>query len=675
MTSAAGDSPTARPVDAAPMSWGAGLNIRGRLLLLLAVLAAPFLIHLALSTWRQADQEREQAAQRMLGVARLTAARLDDHIANIQQLLSVLSATVGTRIEDRQRNLALLQELKTKLPPQINNVSVWTPEGESIGTLEPWVRSTRIDPTQRSFFRDALNGATLAIEAPMVSVLNGELVGLLAVGVERDSKAAGVVLASVRLKSLQSLLAPQDSLPSGAVVTVTDAGGVVLARSLQPEKWIGRNLLDTREGGLKDSLERRTGVRNGPSADGIDRIAGFTMAERVPWLVYVGVPADVALAPVKARLLGNVELGCGMLLVGLLLALRVANGIASPLRQLGEDAAAFERGDIHRRSAITQGGEIGLLASTLNRTADALLHRSAALQTSEERLNLALEGSNLALFDWNIALDRIYHGPQAAAMRGFPANEITTDSTTLRQDVHPDDRESMVLRLRAAVIGEVDVYDAEFRTSTQAGGWLWLRAKGRVVQRDAGGRALRLAGTYVDITQRKAFEERLRHLAEVDALTGLPNRTFFLDRLNQAIMRSIRTSKPMALLFLDIDHFKTVNDTLGHAAGDELLTAFARTLQSSVRTSDTVARLGGDEFTVILEGLGGLDDAKAVAQTLVTKARGIETAGGRIAAVSTSIGIAMLTEPRTDAATLLRRADCALYEAKRSGRNRYAAEH
>ncbi len=131
----------------------------------------------------------------------------------------------------------------------------------------------------------------------------------------------------------------------------------------------------------------------------------------------------------------------------------------------------------------------------------------------------------------------------------------------------------------------------------------------------------------------------------------------------------------MALLFLDIDHFKTVNDTLGHAAGDELLTAFARTLQSSVRTSDTVARLGGDEFTVILEGLGSLDDAKAMAQTLVNRVRGIESAGGRVATVSTSIGIAMLAATKTDAATLLRRADTALYEAKRSGRDRYAWAH
>jgi PAS domain-containing protein len=381
-----GIPPAARSAATEHMSWGARLNIRGRLLLLLAVLALPFLIHLALSTWRQVGQEREQAAQQMLAVAQLTAARLDDDIAGIQQLLSVLSRTVGTRIENREANVALLRSLQAKLPAQINNVSVWTPEGESIGTLEPWVRSTRIDPAKRKFFRDALNGAPLAIEAPLVSVVNDELVGLFAVGIEREGKAAGVVLASLRLKSLQPLLAPQESLPSGAVVTVTDAGGVVLARSLEPDKWIGRNLLQSREGGLEDSLKHRTGVRIGASADGIDRIAGFSMADRVPWLVYVGVPADVALAPVRARLLGNLELGCGMLLVGLLLAVRVANGIASPLKQLSDDAVAFERGDIDRRSTIMQGGEIGLLASTLNRTADALLQRSAALQTSQEHL-------------------------------------------------------------------------------------------------------------------------------------------------------------------------------------------------------------------------------------------------------------------------------------------------
>ena len=157
--------------------------------------------------------------------------------------------------------------------------------------------------------------------------------------------------------------------------------------------------------------------------------------------------------------------------------------------------------------------------------------------------------------------------------------------------------------------GAEPLYHAEFRIRKRSDAWLWLHARGRVVERDSGGRALRLAGTYADIDQRKSAEERLRHLAEFDALTDLPNRAQFRDRLHQAIGRA-RHDWAMALLFLDVDHFKAVNDMLGHEAGDQLLKALASRMREAVRLSDMVARLGGDEFTIILEGLRDQLDAR-----------------------------------------------------------------
>jgi diguanylate cyclase (GGDEF)-like protein len=199
---------------------------------------------------------------------------------------------------------------------------------------------------------------------------------------------------------------------------------------------------------------------------------------------------------------------------------------------------------------------------------------------------------------------------------------------------------------------------------------LWLRARGRVVERDSGGRALRLAGTYADISERKIAEARLRRLAEFDALTELPNRAQFLDRLQQAMARATR-DKAMALLFLDIDHFKGVNDSRGHGAGDTLLRIVAERLLSTVRGVDTVARLAGDEFTVILEGLAEPADAEVVAMKMVEALRPPMRIGDALVSVSTSVGLAVLEPSDVDAASLLRRADEALYEAKRAGRDRY----
>jgi diguanylate cyclase (GGDEF)-like protein/PAS domain S-box-containing protein len=505
------------------------------------------------------------------------------------------------------------------------------------------------------------------------------------------------------------------------------------------------------------------------------------------------------LLPVKRRLLENLACGGAMLLLGLVCATYLAKSIAMPLQQLGADAALLQRGELQHRSSVRQIGEVGQLATALNRMADSLQSETAsmlAIQTqlrlitdnlpglisylgqdrrfqfansvyetwlgldsaallgksleevygadsyarfrhhidaglkgtrvvyerdlhtlagqrrvevtlvphapsgegvkglfvlmqdvtanreavalhlrSEERLALALEGAGTALFDWDIANDRLYHSAQAAAMRGEPAREQTTSAdASVWESMHADDRAHCRKLLRAVIVGETEQYDAEFRIETRAGNWLWVRSKGRVMERSEAGRALRMTGTYADISARKLAEERLRLLAEFDPLTGLPNRALFHDRLSQAMARIAPSGKTTAVLFLDIDHFKQVNDTLGHEAGDGVLADFARNLQASVRASDTVARLAGDEFTIILEELRSRADAEMIAASLVEKSRRRIERHGRNVAISTSIGIAFLRPGEVDAAAVLRRADAALYAAKRAGRDAFATE-
>ncbi len=287
---------------------------------------------------------------------------------------------------------------------------------------------------------------------------------------------------------------------------------------------------------------------------------------------------------------------------------------------------------------------------------------------SEERLSIALEGSGQVLFDWNLPTRTVYLSAQWEVLRGEPAaaGELTVDA--LHRMVHPDDLSAMTASARTAVVGETPLFEAEFRILHILGDWIWVRMRGRVVERDERGRALRITGTYSDISGHKLEEGRLRRLAEFDTLTGLPNRALFRDRLNRAMARSAR-GKPMALLFLDIDHFKDINDTLGHEAGDEVLKVFAHRMQSTVRASDTVARLGGDEFTIILEELRTPEDASTIADKLNRALEQPMVLNDGPLRVTASIGIAFCAAGEGDEAGLLRRADGALYEAKRRGRN------
>jgi diguanylate cyclase (GGDEF)-like protein len=178
-------------------------------------------------------------------------------------------------------------------------------------------------------------------------------------------------------------------------------------------------------------------------------------------------------------------------------------------------------------------------------------------------------------------------------------------------------------------------------------------------------------GNYRDITERKILEEQLAHQASHDALTGLANRALFRDRLQHALARGVRHGEPTSILFLDLDDFKTVNDSLGHSAGDEMLVAVGERLKGCLRQSDMAARFGGDEFAILLEDTGRVEAEVTARRILRTLAAPVDVLGRQLRAQA-SIGIAVAEEGRGTQEELLRNADVAMYAAKGGGKARYA---
>lgn len=175
-----------------------------------------------------------------------------------------------------------------------------------------------------------------------------------------------------------------------------------------------------------------------------------------------------------------------------------------------------------------------------------------------------------------------------------------------------------------------------------------------------------------DIVERKLAKEHLEFLANFDALTGLPNRRLFFDRMGQSLLNAQRHKHPVALLFLDLDRFKDVNDSLGHAAGDLLLKEVAVRLTQALRLSDSAARMGGDEFTVILTKIVGADDASIVAKRIIERLSRPFLLEQHTVSIGVSIGISICPDDGFDADTLLKKADTAMYRAKRKGSNLFA---
>ena len=292
---------------------------------------------------------------------------------------------------------------------------------------------------------------------------------------------------------------------------------------------------------------------------------------------------------------------------------------------------------------------------------------------AKERLDLALSGSRLALWDWDLRNDKVYFNESWTALLGSDPRELMCSGPEVASWNHPADREVFAAALGNAMKGVSEGFDCEYRVANAGGTWTWIHSRGKVTQRDEAGRASRMTGTSTDVTKRKLAEERAEYLATRDPLTGLPNRVLLHDRLEQAVFNAARNACGFAFMFIDLDRFKTINDSLGHQAGDELLKGVASRLIACVRANDTVARLGGDEFAVILEDLRDDHDegAQQVAEKMIAALAAPMVIGGQPLSTSCSIGISLYPADGRDGATLMKNADVAMYYAKEKGRNNY----
>jgi len=282
--------------------------------------------------------------------------------------------------------------------------------------------------------------------------------------------------------------------------------------------------------------------------------------------------------------------------------------------------------------------------------------RAKALGASEERYALSVAGANDGLYDWNMKTGDAYYSARFKSTLGFDESELPNTMSELVRRVHPDDTARVRQRLIDHLKGLTPHFEDEYRILHKDGTYRWVLTRG-VTVRDPNGRAVRMAGSMTDMTGRGVF----------DPLTGLPNRMLLLDRLRRVFARSSRHGSSFALLFLDLDRFKIINDSLGHHSGDDLLIQVARRLQNAVRASDTVARLGGDEFVIILEDLNDRD-IEASIHRVGEQVSGAYRVDGKDIFISASIGAVLDTGAYDCAEDILRDADTAMYQAKQSDR-------
>lgn len=311
-----------------------------------------------------------------------------------------------------------------------------------------------------------------------------------------------------------------------------------------------------------------------------------------------------------------------------------------------------------------------LLHMLVRKTLKQQMQIEDTLKLSEERWKFALEGAGHGVWDWDLLTNEVFRSTRWKEIYGYTDKEIAPTPEAGRDLMHPDDRERAVREVQASLTQQRDMFVSEFRLRCGNGDYKWTLSRGMLIFNEQG-KAVRMVGTHTDISARKLSEAQVTRLAHYDVVTDLPNRVLFLDRFKQEIKKGRRGEQTITLMYLDLDHFKEINDTFGHDKGDLLLKEGARRLLSCVREVDTVARLGGDEFTVILDNLENKFVTERIAEDILSKFAQPFQLDDELVYISTSIGISVYPADGEDVEVLLKNADQAMYAAKQDGRNRF----
>ena len=290
------------------------------------------------------------------------------------------------------------------------------------------------------------------------------------------------------------------------------------------------------------------------------------------------------------------------------------------------------------------------------------------LRLSEEKLESILNSLEEVVWSVDVATNNLlFLNPAAQEVYGRPVDELLANPNLRLESIHPEDRD----RVEPIAVAGEQTNDVEYRVVQPNGEVRWVWERSRTIYDDTG-TANRRDGIISDVTKRKKIESELSYEAKHDSLTNLPNRAAFIERVQQAVLKSQQNPEYLfAVLFIDLDRFKTINDTLGHLVGDELLIAVAKILVDCSRQSDFVARLGGDEFTILLDPIQAIEEANAIAQRINDRLTVPINLQGNIVFTSSSIGIVLANRQYQDIADILRDADLAMYRAKSLGKSRH----
>lgn len=403
-----------------------------------------------------------------------------------------------------------------------------------------------------------------------------------------------------------------------------------------------------------------------------DMVAGYTVVPIVGWGVMIPQPfseleeraADVRIVTLLITIMGITIAGIFGWIVAGILSRPIQSVVTSA--NLKSDSSQLSKATTYHRFIPF---EIKELLGSFNKMVDIIKDKTASIEATSNRLTEAQRIAHIGNWEFDIKRDKIWCSKEFYQICGTAEQQFDGCYNSLLEFIHPDDRVYFEATLKEVkFIG--GNYRLNHRIMTPKGSICYVYHEGEV-RIDKKSESHKLIGIIHDISFRKQYEDELRHQANYDELTDLPNRTLLIERLKQETRTSSRNNQKMALLSIDLDNFKLVNDTYGHVIGDKVLQQASSRLQSCIRNSDTLARLGGDQFCVILCDIQNEEDCSIVSDKIISSIEKTFTIDGHESFIGVSIGITLYPNDSQDANTLMRNADIALYRVKENERNNF----
>lgn len=293
-----------------------------------------------------------------------------------------------------------------------------------------------------------------------------------------------------------------------------------------------------------------------------------------------------------------------------------------------------------------------------------------ALYKSEQRYGLAVEGADCGIWDWDLIENQVYFSPKWKSYLGYEDYEIKNTYTEWENLLHPEERDEVTLKITSYTLSKEGSYESTYRMRCKNGEYKWIYSKGKAIRNEEG-KVIRIAGSHTDITEKKLLEDKISSMAYIDKLTELPNRLLFEEKVNELIEVKKLTNEGFALIYMDIDNFKHINDMLGHEFGDLLLKAIANILKDFIKSPNFVARSGGDEFAIIFDNIKDRKSVVNEVEKLLKELRRSWSINSQDFYVSYSVGISVYPEHGINLSSLFKSADIAMYYVKKGMKDNY----